>query len=86
MAIRFDAVTEDAQGLPVVSWVEDRNRFAPGGISPARVACFIRPDEKPACFSLCASVPCVTVRSRKRARGSFCFRSRKASGAAVLHP
>lgn len=46
MAIRFDAVTEDAQGLPVVSWVEDRNRFAPGGISPARVACFIRPDEK----------------------------------------
>ncbi len=45
MAIRLDLVTADAQGLPVVTWEEDRNLFAPGGISPARVACFIRPDE-----------------------------------------
>src|SRR5215470_7207098 len=45
MAIRLDVkTTKDAQDLPVVSWEEDRNRFAPGGISPARVACFIRPD------------------------------------------
>ena len=36
----------DAQGLPVVTWEEDRNLFAPEGAGPARVACFIRPDEK----------------------------------------
>ena len=46
MAIRIDAITQDAQGLPVVSWEEDRNLFAPDGIGPARIACFIRPDEK----------------------------------------
>ncbi len=46
MAIRIDAITQDAQGLPVVSWEEDRNLFAPDGIGPARVACYIRPDEK----------------------------------------
>ena len=45
MAIRLDAKAEDAQGLPVVSWEEDRNLFAPGGATPARVSCFIRPDE-----------------------------------------
>jgi hypothetical protein len=44
MAIRLDAKAVDAQGLPVVTWEEDRNLFAPGGVSPARVACFIRPD------------------------------------------
>lgn len=45
MAIKLDAQQAvDAQGLPVVSWEEDRNLFAPGGISPADVACFIRPD------------------------------------------
>ena len=46
MAIRIDALTHDVQGLPVVSWEEDRNLFAPDGIGPARVACYIRPDEK----------------------------------------
>jgi hypothetical protein len=45
MAIRLDPGAVDAQGLPVVSWEEDRNLFAPGGAAPARVACFIRPDE-----------------------------------------
>jgi hypothetical protein len=44
MAIRLDKERTDAQGLPVVTWEEDRNLFAPGGISPARVACFIQPD------------------------------------------
>ncbi|MFZ1110283.1 MAG: hypothetical protein WAN43_18285 [Rhodomicrobium sp.] len=29
-----------------MSWEEDRNLFAPEGLGPARVACFIRPDEK----------------------------------------
>ena len=46
MGIRLDPEAVDAQGLPVVTWEEDRNLFAPGGISPARVACFIRPNEK----------------------------------------
>jgi hypothetical protein len=45
MTIKFDPKVADAQGLPVVSWKEDRNLFAPGGAGPARVACFIRPDE-----------------------------------------
>jgi hypothetical protein len=45
MAIRLDPKAADAQGLPVVSWEEDRNLFAPGGAIRARVACFIRPDE-----------------------------------------
>lgn len=45
MTIRFDDVKEDAQGLPVVSWTEDRNIFAPDGLGPARVACFVRPGE-----------------------------------------
>ena len=45
MAIRLDPNSPDAQGFPVVTWEEDRNLFAPGGVSPARVACFIRPDE-----------------------------------------
>jgi hypothetical protein len=44
MAIRLDSKAIDAQGLPVVSWEEDRNLFAPGGATRARVACFIRPD------------------------------------------
>ena len=46
MAIRFDDNKPDAQDLPVVSWVEDRNLFAPGSGGPARVTCFIRPDEE----------------------------------------
>jgi hypothetical protein len=45
VAIKFDDNEPDAQGLPVVSWVENRNLFAPGG-SAARVYCFIRPDKK----------------------------------------
>ncbi len=45
MAIRFDDNEPDAQGFPVVSWVEDRNLFAPGGASLARVTCFIGRDE-----------------------------------------
>src|SRR5215472_1225941 len=46
MAIRLDAkTTKDAQDLPVVSWEEDRNLFAPGGVTSARVSCFIRPDK-----------------------------------------
>jgi hypothetical protein len=44
MAIRLDPKAADPQGLPVVTWEEDRNLFAPGGVSAARVACFIRPD------------------------------------------
>ncbi|MGO9172231.1 MAG: hypothetical protein ACLP7P_09730 [Rhodomicrobium sp.] len=46
MAIRLDKERTDEQGLPVVTWEEDRNLFAPGGLSPARVACFIRPNDK----------------------------------------
>ena len=46
MAIRFETVTMDEQKLPVVCWEEDRNIFAPEGIGPARVACFIRPDKE----------------------------------------
>jgi len=46
MGIRFDTITEDEQKLPVVSWEEDRNIFAPEGIGPARVACFIRPHKE----------------------------------------
>lgn len=46
MAIRLDDERYDAQGLPVVTWEEDRNHFAPEGTGRARVACFIRPDEK----------------------------------------
>ncbi len=44
MAITLYDTKYDDQDLPVVSWVEDRNLFAPDGISPARVSCFIRPD------------------------------------------
>ncbi|MGO9058025.1 MAG: hypothetical protein ACLQU2_11675 [Candidatus Binataceae bacterium] len=46
MAIRLDPEQTDAQGLPVVTWEEDRNLFAPEGFGPARVACFIRPDRE----------------------------------------
>ena len=46
MAIRLDDERYDAQGLPVVTWEEDRNHFAPEGTGRAHVACFIRPDEK----------------------------------------
>ncbi len=46
MAIRLDPEQMDAQGLPVVSWEEDRNLFAPEGFGPARIACFIRPDRE----------------------------------------
>jgi hypothetical protein len=45
MAIKLEPKAADVQGLPVVSWKEDRNQFAPGGPGPARMACFIRPDE-----------------------------------------
>ena len=45
MGIRLDTEAGDAQGLPVVTWEEDRNVFAPEGFGRARVACFIRPDE-----------------------------------------
>lgn len=45
MGIKLDAATVDAQGLPVVTWEEDRNLFAPDGFGRVRVACFIRPDE-----------------------------------------
>jgi hypothetical protein len=45
MGIRLDDELCDAQGLPVVSWVEDRNLYAPDGIGVARVTCFLRPDE-----------------------------------------
>ena len=37
-------VVADEQGFPVVTWEEDRNLMAPGGIGRVRVACFIRPD------------------------------------------
>ena len=40
--IAFDEVTQDAQGLPVVSWIEDRNLHA--GAGHVRVACHIEPD------------------------------------------
>ena len=46
MAIRLDKERTDEQGLPVVTWEEDRNLYAPEGPGPARVACFIRPDKK----------------------------------------
>jgi hypothetical protein len=44
MAIKLGEQSVDAQGLPVVSWEEDRNLFSPDGSSRARVTCFIRPD------------------------------------------
>ena len=44
MAIRLDPEQTDAQGLPVVTWEEDRNLFASEGPGFARVTCFIRPD------------------------------------------
>jgi hypothetical protein len=44
VAIRLDPEQTDGLGLPVVTWEEDRNLFAPEGPGPARVACFIRPD------------------------------------------
>jgi hypothetical protein len=46
MTIKLDPVAADGQGLPVVTWEEDRNHFAPEGAGRARVACFIRSDEK----------------------------------------
>ena len=45
MAIRLDPEAVDAQGLPVVTWEEDRNLFAPDGFGRVRVSCFIRPGE-----------------------------------------
>lgn len=44
MAIRLDPPKVDAQGLPIVSWEEDRNLFSLDGSGPARVTCFLRPD------------------------------------------
>jgi hypothetical protein len=44
MAIRLGPPAADDQGLPAVNWEEDRNLFAPGGVTPAPVSCFIRPD------------------------------------------
>ncbi len=55
MAIRLDPEAVDAQGLPVVSWEEDRNLFAPEGPGPARVACFIRPDKESGVLHFVAS-------------------------------
>jgi hypothetical protein len=55
MAIRLDPVQADAQGLPVVTWEEDRNLFAPEGPGPARVACFIRPDQETGVLQFVAS-------------------------------
>jgi hypothetical protein len=47
MGIRLYPEMTDAQELPVVIWDEDRNpMWAPGGVSPARVYCFIRPDSQ----------------------------------------
>jgi hypothetical protein len=46
MAIKIDVIDRDAQGLPVVSWIEDRNHFAPGTGGRERVSCFIRPDQE----------------------------------------
>jgi hypothetical protein len=45
MAIQLDDEGVGKQGFPVVCWEEDRNLFAPEGHGPARVACFIKPDE-----------------------------------------
>ncbi len=55
MAIRLDPEQTDAQGLPVVTWEEDRNVFAPEGFGPARVACFIRPDRETGALQFVAS-------------------------------
>ncbi len=57
MAIRLDPEQTDAQGLPVVSWEEDRNLFAPEGPGPARVACFIRPDQETGVLQFVAAGP-----------------------------
>ncbi len=46
MAIRFRKIGVDDQNLPVVSWVEKRNSFAPGRGGREIVSCFVRPDEK----------------------------------------
>lgn len=45
MAIRIESVTRDAQGLPVVTWIEDRDMYSPGSGGRERISCFIRPDE-----------------------------------------
>ena len=55
MAIRLDPEQTDAQGLPVVTWEEDRNLFAPEGPGPARVACFVRPDAETGVLQFVAS-------------------------------
>ena len=55
MGIRLDPEQADAQGLPVVTWEEDRNLFAPEGSGPARVACFIRPDAETGVLQFVAS-------------------------------
>ena len=44
MGIWLDRELVDDQGFPVVTWEEDRNLMAPGGIGRVRVSCFIRPD------------------------------------------
>jgi len=44
MAIRLDPEQTDAQGLPVVTWEEDRNLMSTENSGRARISCFIRPD------------------------------------------
>jgi hypothetical protein len=55
MGIRLDPEAADAQGLPLVTWEEDRNLFAPEGSGPARVTCFIRPDRETGVLQFVAS-------------------------------
>jgi hypothetical protein len=45
MSIRIDeTIRKDAQGFPVVSWIEDRNMFASGALE--KVTCVIRPNRE----------------------------------------
>ena len=53
MTIRFDDITTDGNGLPVVSWVESRNIH--GGGRPERIACYIRMDIKTRELMFCAA-------------------------------
>ena len=45
MAIRLDHEQTDVQGLPVVTWEEDRNLMCTENSGRARISCFIRPDQ-----------------------------------------
>jgi hypothetical protein len=67
MAIQLDVIGRDDQQLPAVSWIEDRNMFAPGKGGRERVSCFIKRDPRTGEL-LFASVGLVRHGNREKAR------------------